>query len=193
MTEIPYGYCNCGCGEKTKLVSHTDARRGDKKGQPQKFIRGHRKITPIEERFRAKVDSSGGENSCWNWLGSLTETGYGRFDRSERAHRISYELFIGEIPQGLHVCHSCDNRKCVNPKHLFLGTRAENMADMVRKGRQLKGESRPDHKLTEEQVKLIRSKYRKGSITHQSLADEFGVARTTITIILNGTNWKHIS
>ena len=80
----------------------------------------------------------GADTECWVWTGSLFESGYGRFSRSNkklRAHRVSYEIYKGAIPDGMHVLHECDNPPCVNPNHLFLGTHLDNMKDMERKGR----------------------------------------------------------
>jgi hypothetical protein len=89
-----------------------------------------------EERFFQKVDKT---ESCWLWKGALNSRGYGSFGvngKATSAHRYSYEIHIGEIPEGINVCHSCDVRNCVNPKHLWLGTHSDNMKDMVEKNRQ---------------------------------------------------------
>jgi hypothetical protein len=151
---------------------------------------------------------------CWEWKLSTSHHGYGQCfhpieNKVKRAHRVSYELFIGTIPPGVLVLHKCDNRKCVNPEHLFLGTSQSNTDDMMQKGRDKfpKPGSKPpgsfkvgvDHaksKLTEEQVLEIRRRAIRGNRYYtgnkRELAKEFGVAYTTITAIVRGICWNHI-
>lgn len=101
-----------------------------------------RVLRPLNERFWAKVDRSGGPNACWPWTGAVHAVwGYGFFKRSDprrnvQAHRLAWELANDRAPaQGMEICHTCDNEPCCNPAHLWEGTRAQNAADMVAKGR----------------------------------------------------------
>jgi hypothetical protein len=144
----------------------------------------------LPERFWEKVDICG-EDECWNWLASKTTTGnYGQFG-STRAHRIAWILTNGDIPRGLCVCHKCDNRICCNPKHLFLGTIADNNADRNRKRRQAKGYSMP-HKLTEEKVLEIRELCEK-RISRRKIAKIYNVCHGTINAIYSRRKWRHVT
>lgn len=144
-------------------------------------------------RFWGKVNIQG-PNECWNWVAALNKDGYGQFNcgldsgYSFKAPRISWKLHFGEIPQGLNVLHRCDNRKCVNPNHLFLGTHQDNMDDKVFKGRQLKGESHRMAKLTDSQVLLIRSDSR----PLKDVALDYGVSKGLISYIRNKKIWRHL-
>lgn len=136
-------------------------------------------------------------NGCWEWQRRKDEDGYGRVYSSnsrstKRAHRMSYETFIGEIPKGLVVMHSCDNPCCINPLHLSVGTHKENSQDMVKKGRSktpiYKGADHPMVKLTTSQVISIRTE----SGYQKTLAEKYGVSQSLIAQIKNGKRWKHI-
>jgi len=146
-------------------------------------------------RFWEKVNKS---RNCWEWLGAKNTNGYGRFydgDKMALAHRYSWELVNGSIPEGMYICHHCDNRSCVNPDHLFLGTAKDNMQDAERKGRiaHAKGEKIGSSKLTEEQVLNIRNEYQfLGENNSLVLAKEYGVSHVCILNIVNGISWKHL-
>lgn len=132
---------------------------------------------------------------CWEWTLSCNKHGYGHFGLNKHcrlAHRISWLMSIGSIPSGLSVLHKCDNTKCVNPKHLWLGTRKDNIEDMVTKERQSKGEKNGQHKLTEDIVRSIREQYMNEDITHNQLSAIYGVHQSGITRIIQRRIWKHI-
>ena len=153
-----------------------------------------RKKRPVAERFWEKVDKSG---ICWEWLAFKESRGYGSFSvnrKSWKAHRFSWLLHYGEIPEGLFVCHHCDNPSCVNPAHLFLGTAKDNAEDSVKKGRwpNLKGENNNYSKLTEKQVLAIRAEYKTGKITKSALARKYNVSLRTIHRIVIRNTWRHI-
>jgi hypothetical protein len=141
----------------------------------------------LADRFWSKVDFSG---DCWKWKGCKTKAGYGLFGVSryvrEYAHRIVWQLINGRIPDNLCVLHSCDNRVCVNPGHLFLGTVNDNAKDMVAKSRQSMGENRPTHKLTLNQVREILS----SSSPQLETAKKFGVSQQLISGIRCGHRWR---
>ncbi len=181
----------------------------------------HIKATP--ETFWAKVARSD-KDACWPWIGRYTRRGYGALTYHQRlwnAHRLAYTLTYGPIPDGMMVCHSCDNTLCCNPSHLWLGTNADNMHDAHVKGRMAQGEHWRDvhmatlargerngkythpersargervntNKLTSEQVLAIRARYAQGGITQAELAHEYGVNKPAIYKIVHGLNWKHL-
>ena len=141
---IPYGYCKCGCGQKTRIATKTDRNAGQFKGQPLVFIHTHslhinhnpQSFPTIEDAFWSHVIKLG-DNQCWSWKG-YTMKGYGMFTyKNEQylAHRISYVIHKGPIPKGMEICHSCDNPICTNPSHLWCGTQLDNIADCVSKKR----------------------------------------------------------
>lgn len=140
-------------------------------------------------------------SECLEWTGNR-RNGYGRMTvgsrtdgtrRSVSAHRVSYELEYGEIPEGMEVCHKCDNPCCVNPKHLFLGTRQDNIDDRERKGRNHppRGEKHAKAKLTETDVLAIREKRVQGK-SFGKLAEEYGVCKRTIQDAVSGKNWFYL-
>lgn len=149
--------------------------------------------------FWSHVQKSDG---CWEWQGRRTSRGYGRTTgrllggpRTARAHRVAWELTNGPIPGGLGVLHRCDNPPCCNPDHLFLGTAADNAADMVAKGRahhpKGKGEQSPAARLTTAQVMFMRTLRSRGASILQ-LEALFGVSNQQVSKITSGKSWGHL-
>lgn len=157
-------------------------------------MRKERRKVPVEDRFWEKVDKSS-ESECWLWTGYFHYRGYGLLsvrDKQKYAHRLSYEIAFGEIPEGLHVLHKCDNPPCCNPNHLFVGTPKINMQDKVLKGRQRKGETSPTHILKMEQVSEIKRLAELGKnagLSQRTIAKHFGVNQSVVSRIKNTKAW----
>lgn len=149
--------------------------------------------TPPIDRILARVKRI--PNGCWLWPGVKSHFGHGVIkNRGKRVgtHRVTWEWKNGPIPEGLCVLHKCDVPACVNPKHLFLGTKTDNAKDRDRKGRQARGERSFLSRLTEKQVKEIRRKFSEGGVTKVQLAKEFGVTDPAIGAIVRRKVWKHV-
>lgn len=153
------------------------------------------RVRPLSARVWSKVRRTA---TCWLWTGATNRSGYGWVNRGARgaqpmlAHRFTFEETYGPIPEGLGVLHRCDRPACVRPEHLFLGTQADNSADMVAKGRQRRGERRPGAVLTDAIVREARVRHAAGGISILALARQYGVNGTVMWDVLNGTRWKHV-
>lgn len=153
---------------------------------------------PLESRLLRNVTKT---ETCWLWTGALAAFGYGTVNskgrRSIRAHRLSWEIYRGEIPAGLCVLHKCDVPACVNPDHLFLGTKSDNMRDCAVKGRlgqqldpaKFKAANRRRSPFTEDVIRLIRS----SPESHTALGKHYGVTKGAIWRIRKGLNWKDVA
>jgi hypothetical protein len=151
----------------------------------------------LADRFVLKTRKAA--SGCIEWTAARLPNGYGKIKRQsyllDGAHRVSYELFVGVIPDGLFVLHRCDNRLCVNPSHLFIGTQKDNIDDMVSKGRHrpsgVQGEEHPSAKLTRRAVLSIRAKHRAGEAT-ASLAKKHHVSTTLVWRIVTRQTWRSV-
>lgn len=135
-------------------------------------------------------------DDCWEWLGAVNPAGYGHLKLDGelvRAHRVSWEFYNGPIQDNLWVLHRCDNRRCVNPGHLWLGTALDNSRDCIAKGRDRKalGSSNAKAKLTESEVISIRERAAAG-IANVRLAEEYGVSRVLVSKIVRRVIWKQV-
>lgn len=170
---------------------------------------------PLDELFWRFVQKGDG---CWTWTGSTDAKGYGRYGNgrkrigTDKAHRIAWILTSGSIAAGVEVCHRCDNPPCVRPDHLFLGTHADNMADMARKGRwsprdlptgdahhlrrnpelAARGSRVGSSKLTEPEIEEVRALFATGSWSKAALGRRYGVTRTAIYFAVTGKTWRHV-
>lgn len=152
---------------------------------------------PPEERFWKHVDLS---SECWIWTGGKTGTGYGHMwivtdNNHILAHRMSYQMHHGPIPDGLQVCHKCDNPPCVNPSHLFLGTAKDNALDKIAKGRGRApyGEKHWRSKLTEQQVVEIRQIHATEGLSFNAIGRRFAVKGQAVKKIVHRQLWKHVA
>lgn len=157
---------------------------------------------PVEMRLLSHVQKNE-ISGCWEWTGAKRR-GYGRTSfgsrkdgtrRNVSAHRLAFMVWVGEIPDGYEVCHKCDNPACINPEHLFVGTKQENMADRDKKGRNINlvGEEQVRSKLTKKDVKAARWERAYQGTSFQKLADRYGVSKKTMQNAINGVTWKCVS
>ncbi len=178
VDQIPRGMCQCGCGRRTELAVHNNARLGYVKGQPYRFVHSHN--PPRDPLGNWESRDCGYVTPCRVWLGVLSPSGYARIQvkgRKHNAHRFAYELVHGALPAGSHVDHLCRNPACINVDHLEAVTPAEN----ARRGRATK--------LTATEAVEIRSLCAQGWV-QQDIADAYGVHRVTVRSIERGATWS---
>jgi len=133
------------------------------------------------------------EAGCWEWKGSRRNGGYGEVatgNGAAVASRAAYEAWVAPVPEGKDICHTCDNPPCINPKHLFPGTRRENMQDATRKGRLPNGEASHHAKLTAREIADIRKAYTNGDLTQREVAKMFGTSQANVSLIVRALTWK---
>lgn len=150
---------------------------------------------------RVEIDE---ETGCWNWIGAFSNCGYGKFSigglqnrpmTTQGAHRVSYELFVGPIGEGMVVKHRCDNKRCVNPEHLEMGTHQENTQEAYDRNltNVRKGDVHPFAKITSKDVTDIRKAVANGPYGIQrQIAKQYGISQSTVSMIVNHINWKHV-
>lgn len=154
------------------------------------------KTMDLSHRFWSKVATTENPNECWEWKACTDRYGYGQLTvqgRHHKAHRVAYELSNGEIPNRQIICHHCDNPRCCNPSHLFLGTHSDNSRDKVSKRRHPFGARNGTTKLTESQVREIARIWNEENLTISVIARQFNVNPGTIHDIVNGRTWKHLN
>lgn len=167
-----------------------------RKNITHKNLRGIDFIKTLKNHFFKYIIIPENDNDCMKWNGYINPSGYGKLChnwKSYRASRLSYQIFIGKIPENMEVCHKCDNTTCVNPNHLFIGTHTDNMRDMSKKGRQniLRGEQKKLSKLKEKDIVEIRIKLKEG-LTQKEIGKIYGVDATIIGDIKLNKIWRHV-
>jgi hypothetical protein len=196
--ELAMDVCQCkGCDRPALQMGMCNKhwRRNRRYGSPFATRNHAMQGLPVDVRFeRLHTKTEGG---CWEWKGSLDQDGYGVFHGVfndvlyKRAHRFSWAFHsLSDIPKGMMVCHSCDNPKCVNPGHLWLGSAAENHDDMVAKGRRRSqaGEASHRAKVTEEQARAILADAR----PYSEIAAAYGLKISSVSSIKNRVSWSHL-
>jgi hypothetical protein len=153
------------------------------------------RMTYLDPDYFWSFVCKGDDNGCWEWTGQLDRHGYGHIGVSGRSvltHRHAWALTHGPISDGMFCLHHCDNPPCVRPDHLFLGTQRDNIADMVAKRRQQRGESNGGAVLTEDGVRDIRRRAQMGE-THTAIAASIGMSRAAVSLIAEGKRWRHVA
>lgn len=195
---MPKGTCsfdNCERKIQARGLCNTHYNQMRVAGRLEEFSKAaSRPKVPLFERFKT-IGWTVTDNDCWEWNGSRNARGYGQINSGRKsksgnylpvlAPRVAWSMAYGELSSEQVVCHKCDNPKCVNPKHLFLGTRADNNADMAKKGRTLNGEYRPQAKLSDLDIALIRETYASGKYSQAQVAKMFSISASHVSMVVN--------
>jgi hypothetical protein len=182
---------------KTRKYCSWDCRDKQRKGKSYEEFYGEEKAKRIRKEYsesrKKQIELHKNWKGCWICISHhLAGHGYPYMKINQKGigiHRYMYEKYIGKIPEKLCVLHKCDNRRCINPEHLFLGTKSDNSMDMFLKGRAAKGERNASSKLTENDIREIRSL----DYSYRNLGKMFNVSHRTISLIKNYKTWKHVS
>lgn len=178
-SDVPYGYCWCGCGERTPIAACSRPELGHIEGEPVRFIRGH-----SSRRYKNWVVEDRGHTSpCWIWRGRRDGVGYGQLYENNKlvgAHRLWYKRHRGELADDEHIHHLCGVRLCVNPDHL------EKMTAQEHHSLHSRGSANPNHRISLLTVEAIRILLKDGTLTQFEIAECFGVAQTTVSKIKRG-------
>jgi hypothetical protein len=195
---MSHALCACGCGQPAPIAKRTNTAKGHVKGQPCRFRQGHgakppdpAPRIPFIVRFEKYVTPLGPDD-CWLWTGPGGEYGHVKVaNRQIGAHVATYQEFVGEVPAGMVVRHTCDTPRCCNWHHLIIGTYLDNTRDALERDRIPWGEGSASARLTAEQVHEIRH-LRSSGMTQVALAERFGVSRGAVCGILRGTTWARL-
>jgi hypothetical protein len=186
--------CRCDCGKITTPSARSVVNLYTKSCGCILSENVKKRFPSIKERLNNYIDKSSGR---WIWIGYKNSGGYGRICFNRKmvlVHRLIYELYIGEISEGMLICHRNDIPEDVTPSNLFQGTHKDNNHDMIKKGRNviLMGNDSPNSKLSEAKVRSIRILHEAGEYTQNELSELFNVERSTIGYVVQYKNWKHV-
>lgn len=189
--------CACGCGQPVDRIGMTNKARGRIKGEWNQYIRGHRpEVHRHVDEKRSPFDIDP-ETGCWNWNGPVNKkTGYGYVNVGNRQygiHRLAWQIANG-IPLNDRlqiVRHTCDNRRCMNPAHLVLGSHQDNTNDAKERDRMPKGESHANAKLDDQQVRWVREWHAMGRDV-RTIALRLRVSKHTVRDVIDGETWSHV-
>lgn len=190
----PYGECQCGCGRSAPIANRSRSSTGLIANHPVRYLPNHHRRPDALENAFWKYAIPGNSNECWTWQGYIGERGYGQLKfkcATQLAHRVSWIVHFGPIPNDLNVLHKCDNPPCWNPEHLFLGTNLDNIIDKVNKGRQAHSEKHGRAKLANSQIPII-YELKQSGLSDAEIAERFDVSRVTIYNIVLGKKWQHV-